>query len=169
MAKPSSPALRRGQRGLCYARGMDKAQRKAAVFGSFDGLVGHTGLIFGLLLGHAPVMMIALGGLGGAISNTVSMGTGSYESEDGANSARYRNAITMGLATLVGTMTPVWPFFVFATTGALIAGSIGALAIATWIGYEKHQGWRGYRTAYLILFAAIAATLAVVAGIPTSG
>ena len=44
---------------------MDKNQRKAAVFGSFDGLVGHTGLIFGLLLGHAPVMMIALGGLGG--------------------------------------------------------------------------------------------------------
>ena len=67
-------------------------------------------------------------------------------------------------------MVPVWPFFVLRDDpGALIAGSIGALAIATWIGYEKHQGWRGYRTAYLILFAAIAATLAVVAGIPTSG
>jgi VIT1/CCC1 family predicted Fe2+/Mn2+ transporter len=147
---------------------LDKEERRAAVFGVFDGLVGHTGLIFGLLLGHAPGIVIALGGVGGAVSNTVSMGTGSYESEDSGNPGRLRNAIVMALATLVGTMTPVWPFFAFARSLALIAGGIGALVIATWIGYEKRRGWRGYCTAYLILLAAIGATLAVVSLIPAS-
>jgi hypothetical protein len=74
----------------------------------------------------------------------------------------------MGLATLIGSAIPVWPFFVFGRVGALLAGGIGCLLVATWIGYQKHAGTHGYVTAYAVLLAAVGITLAVVALIPAS-
>jgi hypothetical protein len=143
-------------------------ERSQAVFGSFDGLVSIIGFVFGLLLGHASPHLIAIGGLGGAVSATVSMSCGTYESEDGAWHRKLGNAAVMACATFVGSMVFVWSFFVFSRDIALGVGGLGALAVATFIGHEKAQGRPGYLKAYAVLFCAVGLTLAVVAAIPSS-
>jgi VIT1/CCC1 family predicted Fe2+/Mn2+ transporter len=147
---------------------LDREELSAAIFGCFDGVVSIIGVVFALLLTHTYGPAIGTICLGGAISATVSMSAGEYESQSGAALHKLRNAIAMGVATLVGSMVPVWPFFVFDRTAALALGGIGAMVVATWIGREKRSGWRGYRNAYLILLGAAALTLLVVGLIPAS-
>jgi VIT1/CCC1 family predicted Fe2+/Mn2+ transporter len=147
---------------------MNSEQRSTAVFGAFDGVVSIVGFVFGLLLHHSPMAAIAIGGLGGAISATVSMSVGTFESEDGAWHRRLINALFMAAATLLGSAVPIWPFFVFGRVNALIAGAIGSLLVASWIGFEKRSGWKGYATAYATLLGAVGLTLLIVSLIPAS-
>lgn len=147
---------------------MNSEERAAAVFGAYDGVVSIIGFVFGLLLHRSPQSAIAIGALGGAVSATISMSSGTFESAEGTLRSRIGRAVAMGLATLIGSAVPVWPFFVFGRTGAVVAGAIGCLVVAGWIGYEKRRGVQGYVFAYVILLAATGLTLGIVALIPAS-
>lgn len=147
---------------------LDAEERQSAIFGSFDGVVSVIGFIFGLLVHRSPESAIAIGGLGGAVSATVSMGTGQFESCDGAWHRRLKPALAMGVATLIGSLIPVWPFFVFSKPVALVAAGVGSLAVAGWIGYEKRKGLSGFMAAYVSLILAAGISLIVVSLIPAS-
>lgn len=151
------------------AKGLNPEERTEAIFGAFDGVVSTVGFVFGLLVHHSPSSAIAVGGLGGAIAASISMTTGEYESNDKAASrAKLGGAVAMGVATLVGSLMPVWPFFAFSRNIALAVGSVGCVLIAAWIGHEKRKGFHGYATAFLTLFGAAALALAIVSLIPQS-
>ena len=147
---------------------MNPEERSEAILGSFDGVVSVLGFIFGLLIHKSSESAIAIGALGGAISATISMGTGAYESAEGKWHRRLQNATAMAIATLVGSLVPVWGFFVFSKSGALLAGGIGCLVVATWIGRMKKKGTKGYASAYLTLILAAGLTLGVISLIPSS-
>ena len=121
---------------------MNTEQRQNAVFGAYDGVVSIVGFIFGLLIHHSPQSAIAIGGFGGAVSATVSMSTGVFEATDGPTLTRLNDAAIMALATVIGSSIPIWGFFVFDRTNALIAGGIGCGLAATWIGFEaQRRSW----------------------------
>jgi VIT1/CCC1 family predicted Fe2+/Mn2+ transporter len=145
---------------------MDDEQRTQAVFGMFDGVVSVVGFVFGLLIHHSPTAAVAVGGLGGAISATISMGTGTFEATEGTTRRKLRDAVAMGVATIIGSLVPVWPFWIFDRNTALGVGSAGCLLVAGWIGHEKRAGMKGYATAYLTLLGAVALTLLIVGLIP---
>lgn len=147
---------------------MNKEQRQEAIFGSFDGVVSVTGFIFALLIHGSSESAIAIGGLGGAIAAAISMGTGEVEKGDEPWRARMPIGITMFLASMVGSLVPVWPFFIFSKPVALIAAAIGCLSVAGWIGYEKRSGTKGYVAAYVVLILAAGLTLGVVSLVPAS-
>ena len=148
---------------------MNQEERSAAVFGSFDGVVSIVGFIFALLLSHSSNHLIALGALGGAISATVSMAAGEFESAVGKFWAKARGAISMGIATLLGSLVPVWGFFFFPRTIALWVAGVGSALVALWIGYEKHKGVRGYLGALGTLLGACLITLLIVSLLPAAG
>jgi VIT1/CCC1 family predicted Fe2+/Mn2+ transporter len=143
-------------------------ERTEAIFGAFDGVVSTIGFVFGLLVHQSPGSAIAIGGLGGAISASISMTTGEYESRDEPARARLPGAAAMGTATLIGSLVPVWPFFVFPRNLALGIAAVGCVLVATWIGREKRRGIHGYAVAYLTLLGAAALTLGIVSLIPQS-
>ena len=147
---------------------MSTEERQEAIFGAFDGLVSIIGFLFGLLIHHASGGLIAIGGIGGSASGAVSMAGGEYESQSGTALARCRYAAVMGLTYLGGSMVPVWPFLCVVAPWTYLCAGFGALAVATWIGYEKHAGWRGYATTYGLLVGAVLITLGIVAAIPAS-
>ncbi|MCL4446376.1 MAG: VIT1/CCC1 transporter family protein [Actinobacteria bacterium] len=147
---------------------LNSDERSEAIFGAFDGVVSVIGFVFGLLVHHSPASAIAVGGLGGAIAATISMTTGEYESREGSWKERIGGAGAMRVATFVGSLVPVWSFFIFNRNLALWLAAAGSIVIATWIGYEKHKGYRGFAIAYLTLFGAAGLTLIVVNIIPAS-
>lgn len=147
---------------------LNSDERTQAVFGAFDGVVSVIGFVFGLIVHRSSPSAIAVGGLGGAIAATISMTTGEYESRDGQWQARIGGAGAMGVATFVGSLVPVWPFFVFSRNPALWLAIAGSVLVATWIGSEKHKGLLGYAVAYMTLFGAAGLTLVVVNLIPQS-
>lgn len=149
---------------------VDQGERQSAIFGGFDGVVSIIGFVFGLLVHHSSMSAIAIGGLGGAISATVSMATGQFESCEGEWKRRLQSALAMGVATLAGSLMPIWPFFISAfskTTAVLLAG-VGCLLVAGWIGWAKRKGAKGYIIAYVTLLGAAAVTLGIVSLIPAS-
>lgn len=147
---------------------MKAEQRQEAIFGAFDGVVSIIGFIFGLLVHHSPESAIAIGGLGGAIAAGVSMGAGEIEKGDGPWRQRLPVAFAMFIASLIGGLVPVWPFFIFTRPTAIVVAAIGSLVVAAWIGYQKHKGLAGYVASYAILIGAAALTLGVVSLIPQS-
>lgn len=147
---------------------MNKEQRQEAIFGAFDGVVSVIGFIFGLLLHHSTMASIAIGGLGGAIASGVSMGAGEFEKADTPLKRRLPLSAVMLVSTLIGSLVPVWPFFIFGRSVAMMYSAIGCLVVATWIGYEKRDGIKGYAVAYATLLASAGLTLAVIAAIPQS-
>ena len=147
---------------------MKTEQRQEAMFGAFDGIVSIIGFIFGLLVHKSPESAIAIGGLGGAVAAGVSMGFGEYEKHDGNWRSSLPVALVMFAASLGGSLVAVWPFFVFSSGVALTVSLIGCMSVATWIGYMKHKGWRGYATAFATFGAAAGITLLVVSLIPAS-
>lgn len=147
---------------------MNSEQRQEKLFGIWDGTVSITGLIFGLLIHKSPESAIAVGGLGASISACVSMATGEFEKGDGPWHERLKVAMTMLIATLIGSLIPIWPFFVFSKPVALMAGGLGCASVAGWIGRVKHKGLKGYVSVYLTLLLSVALTLAVVSLIPQS-
>src|ERR1019366_8885120 len=130
---------------------MDESQREVAILGSFDSVVSITGFVFGLLLHGSPESAIAIGGLGGAIAAAVSMGVGEYEMHDGPWRPSLHIAIIMFLASVTGSLVAIWPYFVFGKSVAILVAGIGCLAVASWIGYQKHKGIIGYVIAYATL------------------
>jgi VIT1/CCC1 family predicted Fe2+/Mn2+ transporter len=134
----------------------------------YDGLVSIVGVIFGILLHHSPLGLIAMAGLGGGISASISMGSGQYESMTGPWHKKMGIALVMGISTLLGTLVPVWGFFLLTAHLAIVVAGVGAFLVATWIGYEKHQGWRGYVKSYAILGASVALTFFCIKAIPAS-
>ena len=147
---------------------MNSEQRQEAIFGAFDGVVSIIGFVFALLLHGSPVAAIAVGGFGGAIASGVSMGAGEFTKSEAPLHRRLPLAAIMLIATLIGSLVPVWPFFIFGRNGAIVASAIGCMAIATWIGYEKRKGATGYLTAYATLTASATLTLGIIALIPQS-
>lgn len=147
---------------------MNGLQRQAAAFGAFDGTVSVAGVIFGLLVHHARPSTIAVAGLGGAIASSVSMAMGEYESNDGSFSRLVRLSTVMGLSTLLGTLAPLWAFFVLTTRAAVAFSALGCFAIATWIGHLKAKGVSGYVSAFVTILVAIGLTLGIVSLIPAS-
>jgi predicted membrane protein (TIGR00267 family) len=130
--------------------------------------VSVVGFIFGLLLHHAPTSAVAIGGLGGAISATVSMTTGELEKSETRWRDRLDVGLAMGASTLVGSMLPVLPFFWFSRTTAVLIAIGLCIVVGTWIGIERRQGLVGFVKTYLILAGAVGLTLAVVSAIPAS-
>ena len=147
---------------------MSTEERQEAIFGAFDGIVSIIGFIFGLLVHKSPESAIAIGGLGGAVAAGVSMGFGEYEKHDGGWRQSLPVALVMFAASLGGSLVAVWPFFVFSAGVALTVSLVGCVAVATWIGYMKHRGWRGYAMAFGTFAAAAGITLLVVSLIPAS-
>lgn len=143
-------------------------ERSQAIFGAFDGVVSIIGFVFGLLVHGSPSSAIAVGGLGGAIAACISMTAGEYESREGPWRSRIGGASAMGVATLVGSLIPIWPFFVFSRTVSVWVAAVGCVLVAAWIGREKHHGARGYLVAYATLFGAAGLTLLIVNAIPQS-
>lgn len=141
-------------------------RRPEAVFGAFDGSVSVVGVIFGLLVHHAPASSIAVAGVGGAIASSVSMGVGEYESSDGPG--RLSRALAMLGATILGSLVPLWGFFVFATPLALVVAGLGCAAVAASIGHLKANGVRGYASSLGTLALALGLTLGIVSLIPGS-
>ena len=148
---------------------MNDEQRQEAIFGAFDGVVSVTGFVFGLLVHRSPESAIAMGGVGGAVAAGVSMGIGELEKHDGPWYRGLKIALTMFVASIVGSLVAVWPFFVFPTSLALLVAGLGCVAVATWIGYEKRKGFGGYVAAYITLLVAAGLTLGVVSLIPQAG
>ena len=147
---------------------MNNVRQQEKLFGIWDGTVSITGLIFGLLIHKSPESAIAVGGLGASISACVSMATGEFEKGDGPWHERLRTALTMLTATLIGSLVPIWPFFVFAKPVALMIAGLGCVAVAGWIGWTKRKGLKGYVSVYLTLLLSVALTLGVVSLIPQS-
>lgn len=147
---------------------MNTEQRQERTFGVWDGTVSITGLIFGLLIHKSPESAIAVGGLGASISACVSMATGEFEKGDGPWHERAKVALTMLASTLIGSLIPIWPFFVFSKGTALLSAGLGCAAVAGWIGRIKRRGWRGYASVYFTLLLSIALTLGVVSLVPQS-
>lgn len=147
---------------------MKTEQRQEAIFGAFDGVVSVIGFVFGLLVHHSPSAAIAIGGIGGAIAASVSMGAGEIEKSDAPWKSRVPVAATMVFYCLLGALTPVWPFFVTGGGLAVALAVVGCLVVAAWIGYQKRKGLKGYLIAYGILLGAAGLTLAVVSLIPQS-
>jgi VIT1/CCC1 family predicted Fe2+/Mn2+ transporter len=143
-------------------------QRQQAVFGGYDGLVSVAGVIFGLLVHDAAPSAIAIAGVGCAIASSVSMGMGEFESREDRWNARLGTSAIMLLATLVGSLIAVWPFFVFSEHEALVIAGVGAIVVAIWIGFEKRKGVSGYVGAFVTLLVAIGLTLGIVSLIPAS-
>jgi VIT1/CCC1 family predicted Fe2+/Mn2+ transporter len=147
---------------------VDAEQRQEAIFGAFDGVVSIIGFVFGMLVHKSPESAMAIGGLGGAISASISMGVGEIEKGDEPWHNRLDVGLAMFLSTLVGSLVPVWPFFVWGKSTGMIVSAIGCLVVATWIGYEKRRGWRGFANAYTTLVLAAGLTLLIVSFIPQS-
>ena len=95
-------------------------------------------------------------------------GPGEYEKSDEHWTVKIRLAVAMGVATLVGSMLPVLPFFYLARTPALVVACGLCVLVGAWIGFEKRAGLAGFVKTYAILLGAIGLTLAVVAAIPSS-
>lgn len=148
---------------------MTSEQRQEAVFGAFDGVVSIVGVVVGLLLQHAMPSTIAVIGLAGGVAAAVSMGFGELAKSATSLLKRLPIGVAMFCASLVGALVPVWPFFVFSRSTAVLVGALGCFAVATGIGYERHQGLRGFILTYLVFIAAVSLTLGVVALIPQAG
>jgi VIT1/CCC1 family predicted Fe2+/Mn2+ transporter len=146
---------------------VDTEERADAVLGIFDGSVSIVGVVFGLLIHHAARGVIGVAALSGAVAATVSMSSGIYEAQEGTRRRKLRDAGVMGVSTLIGSLVPAWPFFVFGRAVAIAVGSVGCLLVACWIGWEKRAGLRGYRNSVLVLLGAVAATLLIVGWVPT--
>ena len=147
---------------------MNTEQRQESIFGAFDGVVSIIGFVFGLLVHKSPESAIAIGGLGGAIAASVSMGVGEFEKSEKPYKTRLPVSVAMFISCLIGSLVPIWPFFVFSKPIALLVSAIGCLVVATWIGFEKRKGFGGYLTAYATLTGAAGITLGVIALIPQS-
>lgn len=147
---------------------MNAEQRQEAIFGAWDGVVSIAGFIFALLAHHSPQSAIAIGGFGGAIAAGVSMASGEFTKGSGPRGPRARTAGVMLLASLLGSLIPTWPFFLFDARVALLLAALGCVAVATWIGFEKRQGIGGYVVVYMTLLLATSLTLGVVLLIPQS-
>jgi len=147
---------------------VNKEQRQEAIFGAFDGVVSIIGFMFGMLVHHSPVAAMAIGGLGGSISAAVSMAVGEVEKGEEPWRTRIPVGAAMFVATLIGSLVPVWPYFVFSKPTAGFVAGAGCLVVATWIGCEKRAGWKGYANAFTTLVLAAALTLAIVSLIPQS-
>ena len=95
----------------------------------------------------------------------ISMGTGEVEKGDESWVKRLPIGAVMFIASLVGSLIPVVPFFFLSKPAALVAAGIGCLIVATWIGFEKRKGVYGYVSAYISLLLASGLTLAVVSAL----
>ena len=146
----------------------DAGKRREAIFGAFDGTTSMIGLVFGLAVHDYAAAAIVIAGVSAATSATVSMGAGEYESSDGAVRRRLQLAGAMALATAIGSVVPVVPFFLLRTDPACAFGGAIALAVGLWIGHQKRVGWRGYASAVATLFVAAAVSVGVAAAIPAS-
>ncbi len=121
------------------------------------------------MLSHQSNHLIAIGALGGAISAMVSMALGQFETTEGKLHVRVGAAVAMAGATLVGSLVPVWGFFLFSRPTALAVAAAGSLAVAGLIGWAKHKGIRGYVEAYATLVSAVALTFFVLSLLPSTG
>lgn len=148
---------------------MDAEKRQEAIFGAFDGVVSIVGVIVGLLLQHVGPHIIAVTGFAGGIAAAVSMGFGELEKSAVSMWRRLPIGVAMFVASLTGALVPVWPFFVFSAPVAMIVALVGCLVVATWIGYEKRQGWRGYVLTYVVFAVAAGLTLAIIGAVPGAG
>jgi VIT1/CCC1 family predicted Fe2+/Mn2+ transporter len=146
-----------------------REERQEAIFGSFDGVVSVIGVIFGCLVAHQSAHTTAIVGTGAAIAAAVSMGMGEVEKGDEPWHARLPIGITMFVASALGSLVPVWPFYIFSKSVALLVAGVGCLLVATWIGFEKRKGISGYTSAYLAVLIAGALTLGIVSLIPGAG
>jgi VIT1/CCC1 family predicted Fe2+/Mn2+ transporter len=143
--------------------------RSEAILGSFDGTVSIVGFIFGMLAHHASLSLLVAGGIGGTIAATVSMATGDFEENDHLpRKDRFHGAAMMAMGTLMGSLIPIVPFMIFSRHLAIVFAALGCLAVAGWIGWEKHRGWRGYLEAYSTLLGAIGLSLLIVGFLPAS-
>lgn len=146
---------------------MNAEERQEAVFGAFDGVVSMMGVIFGALVVHTTPRDIFIIGFGASVAECISMSVGEVAKSCDAWQTRLGVALSMLAASFVGGIIPVWGFFAFSVTVALTVGAIGCFTVATWIGWMKRQGAKGFLRAYVVLVLASGASLAFAALINT--
>lgn len=134
------------------------------LFGSFDGTVSVLGVIIGLAAASSGKIVAAAIGLAAAAA--ISMGFGEFL---GDNKSSILQAITMGIATLFGTLVPILPFIFLSKTPAFYLAGALTLLLGIVIGYFRDKGWKGYIQTILMLIAAVGITIAVTLLIPGAG
>lgn len=138
-----------------------------ACFGSFDGMTSVAGVVFALLA--KPMSTIVLAAIGLAVASAVGMAAGEWLGDE---TASLRKALVMGLATAVGTLVPIVPFFYSSSKlDALIQAGCLAVVMTSLIGRVRcgdTSSWKPYLQSYAILAAAVVATVLVSLAIPAS-
>jgi hypothetical protein len=123
--------------------GLDPADLKEAIFGSFDGMTSTLGVVAGLLATSATAPKILAAAIGIAVAATIGMGAGQYLSDGEQN---VRKAWVMAAATLIGSVLPAIPFLLGASLTNILASIAITILAATIIGH-----YRGYLVTYSIL------------------
>ena len=126
---------------------------KDSVFGAFDGTTSVLGIILTVGLTHSHALLLAAVGL--AISSAVGMAGGEWLSDNGKSRTA---AITIGIATAVGTLLPVLPFILLSGTTAIICGLLVLLAVGAGIAVVRGNTVRTWVQTFLILGIAAGAS-----------
>ncbi len=105
---------------------MEQDHRQIEIFGLGDGLCSATGVVLGLeIAGQAKGLVIAAVAL--AVGAGTSMAASQYLSEPDTH---FHHALIMGVATLVGSVAPAVPFFVFSgSSGYVVCGLLTAVLL----------------------------------------
>lgn len=139
---------------------MRTSSTSEAVFGAADGMVSLLGLLAGAMVARAaPSALLTMAG-GAAIAAAVSMAGG-----DWLSGKSVRQAIAMGLATLLGSLVPVLPV-------VLVPGLLGVLlavllVVLLGVGISEVRSrtgkgrLSGYVSTFTVLIAASGLAVAV--------
>ena len=126
---------------------------KDSVFGMFDGTTSVLGVILTIGLTHSHALLLAAVGL--AISSAVGMAGGEWLSDNGKSRTA---AITIGIATAIGTLLPALPFILLSGIVATICGLLVLLAVGAGIAIIRGNTVRAWVQTFLILGIAAAAS-----------
>lgn len=131
-----------------------KLDVKDSVFGSFDGATSVLGVIAALGTIHQHALLLAAVGL--AVSSGVGMAGGEWLADNGKSRVA---AVTIGVATSVGTLIPVVPFVLLSGIVALIVGVLTVIALGAAISVARGNKGRDWGQTFLILALASAASV----------
>lgn len=138
---------------------MGRLDVRDSVFGVFDGTTSVLGVILTVGLTHSHALLLAAVGL--AVSSAVGMAGGEWLSDNGKSRT---SAVTIGVATAIGTLLPVLPFIVLSGTAAIVCGLVAILVVGAGIAVVRGNTWRNWVQTFAILgLAAGASAIAAIA------
>lgn len=144
------------------------ADRSAALFGSWDGVLSCFGVLVALYA-VSTADTIVRAGVGAAVAAAISMGTGEYEADTRSS---YRRAVIMGSCTGLGAFLPALPFLFLSRKAGLVTAGLLALAVSFVVAHVRHRSMGKPRWTYLtspaVLVVAAGITYVVSALVPQS-